>query len=100
MSRRPNPWIAIPSLVAGAISAALGWIVTSVSCTADVAPGVPGSPCPGWAATFAVLGFAGGTIGMAVVTVLAFRSLAEYNDARSGGREPPGPGCEVPEDQS
>jgi hypothetical protein len=46
--------------------------------------------------TFAVIGFIAGTIGMAIVVVLAFRSLAEYNEARSRGQEPPGPGCEVP----
>ena len=96
MSRRPNPWIAVPSLLAGGISGALGWIVTSVSCTADVAPGVPGLPCPGWATTFAIIGFVGGTIGMAIVVVLAFRSLAEYDAARSRGAEPPGAGCETP----
>ncbi len=100
MRRRPNPWIAIPSLVAGIISGALGWIVTSVSCTADVSAGVPGDPCPGWATTFAVTGFIAGTIGMAIVVVLAFRSLAEHNEARSRGQEPPSPGCEVPDSRS
>jgi hypothetical protein len=100
MKRRPNPWIAIPSLLAGGISGALGWIVTSVSCTADIAPGVPGEPCPGWATTFAILGLVGGTIGMAVVVVLAFRSLAEFHDSRSRGVDPPGPGCEAPQDDA
>ena len=96
--RRPNPWIAVPSLVAGIISGALGWIVTSVSCTADIQPGVPGDPCPVWAGSFAVLGFIAGTIGMAVVVVLAFRSLAEYRDAQERNVDPPGVGCEVPEE--
>ena len=97
MRRRPNPWVAIPSLVAGLIAGALGWIVPTVSCTADIQPGVAGDPCPVWASTFAILGFLGGTIGMAVVLVLAFRSLAEFREAQERGTEPPGVGCEVPE---
>lgn len=96
--RRPNPWIAIPSLLAGVIAGALGWIVTTVSCTAEVQPGIAGDPCPIWASAFAVIGFVGGTIGMAVVVVLAFRSLAEHQAAQEAGTDPPGVGCEVPED--
>ena len=85
--RRPNPWVAVPSLAAGIIAGALGWIVTDVSCR-------PGS-CPGWAAVIAVAAFLVGTGGMAVVVVLVIRSLAEYRDATERGESPPGPGCEV-----
>jgi hypothetical protein len=85
--------------LAGIIAGALGWVVTTVSCTAELQPGVPGDPCPVWASTFAVIGFLGGTIGMAVVVVLAFRSLAEYQAAQEKGTEPPGVGCEVPDNE-
>lgn len=95
MSRRyPNPWVAVPSLAAGLLGGLLGWLITDVSCRREVAPGVIES-CPGWAAGMAVAGFLAGTIGMAVVVVLVYRSLAEYREARSRGEEPPGPGCEV-----
>lgn len=95
--RRLNPWIAIPSLVAGFIAGAVGWIVTDVSCR----PGLGGSGgCPGWAALVAALAFLGTTIGMAVVMVLVFRSLAEYREATHRGEPPPGPGCEVPDNGS
>jgi hypothetical protein len=39
--------------------------------------------------------FAITTVGMAVVLVLVYRSIAEYRDAQSKGEEPPGPGCET-----
>lgn len=85
--RRLNPWVAVPSLSAGVIAGALGWIVTEVSCR-------PGS-CLVWAAIVGVGGFVVGTVGMAVVAVLIVRSLAEHREALSRGETPPGPGCEV-----
>jgi hypothetical protein len=39
LRRRPNPWIAIPSLALGLIAGALGWIVTDVSCRQPDAAG-------------------------------------------------------------
>jgi len=92
--RYPNPWVAIPSLLAGILGGLLGWLVTDVSCRREVAPGVVES-CPGWAAGIAATGFVVGTVGMAVVVVLVYRSLAEHRDARARGEQPPGPGCEV-----
>lgn len=94
MSRRPNPWIAIPSLIAGAVAGIVGWIVTDVSCRTTTASGAVES-CPGWAAGISIGSFLVVTIGMAVVLVLVYRSIAEHRDAAARGQEPPGPGCEV-----
>ena len=74
--RYPNPWIAIPSLVFGAVAAWVGYVVTDVSCRTEIEPGVISS-CPGWAITIAVLAFLIVTIGMLVVMVLVARSIAE-----------------------
>ncbi|HEX6222478.1 MAG TPA: hypothetical protein VF115_15410 [Acidimicrobiia bacterium] len=82
MKRRlPNPWIAIPSLVLGLIAAALGWVVTDLSCRQPDADGVISS-CNGWAALFAVVSFVAVTIGVALLLVLVFRSLAEWRERR------------------
>lgn len=87
MRKMPNPWVALPAVLAGAIAGGLGYVVTDVSCR-------PGG-CPGWAAGVAVAAFLIGALGMAVVIVLVYRSLAEWREAADEGREPPGPGCEV-----
>lgn len=93
--RRPNPWIMVPSVVAGLLAGALGWVITDVSCRVEV-DGVT-QHCPGWSALVAGVAGLGALIGMMVVLVLVFRSLAEYREAAERGQEPPGPGCEVPE---
>ena len=77
--RRPNPWIAVPSLALGLLAAALGWVVTDVSCRQPDANGVI-SPCNGWAAFFAILAFLAVTVGVALLLVLVFRSLAEWRE--------------------
>lgn len=77
--RYPNPWITIPSLVLGAVAAWVGYVVTDVSCRAEVEPGVIRS-CPGWAITIAALAFVVVTIGMLVVMVLVARSIAESRE--------------------
>lgn len=79
--RLPNPWIAIPGLAAGALAAALGWIITDISCR-------PGS-CPALAVTAAAVGFLAGALGMAVVLVLVFRSIAEWKSDSGEGTEKP-----------
>lgn len=80
MKRRlPNPWIAVPSLALGLLAAALGWVVTDVSCRQPDVNGII-SPCNGWAAFFAVLAFVAVTIGVALLLVLVFRSLAEWRE--------------------
>ena len=97
MRRRPNPWIAIPSLVAGVLAGLIGWAVTDLSCR----PGLNldrGDGCPLAAASIGVVLFIATTVGIAIVLVLVYRSLAEHNAARDRGLEPPGPGCEVPEE--
>ena len=75
----PNPWIAIPALALGALAAALGWVVTDVSCRQPDLAGVV-RPCYGWAAFFAILCFLVVTIGVALLLVLVFRSLAEWRE--------------------
>lgn len=74
--RRPNPWIAIPSLILGVLAGGLGWIVTDVSCqqAADA------SPCLGWSVFFALVGFLVVAVSVAIVLVLVYRSLAEWRE--------------------
>lgn len=85
MRRRPNPWIAIPALLLGALAAVLGWVVTDVSCR--VPDGAGGfTTCTGWALLVAVISFLAVTIGAALILVLVYRSLAEWRE--SSGREP------------
>ena len=77
--RKPNPWIAIPALSLGLLAGVLGWVVTDVSCRAtDTSPA--GSACPGWATGIGVLSFLVVTIGVALVLVLVYRSLAEWRE--------------------
>ena len=75
MRRTPNPWIAIPSVALGLLAGVLGWVVTDVSCRQDSMTG-----CAGWAALFAVVAFVGVTAGVALVLVLVYRSIGEYQD--------------------
>lgn len=79
MRRRPNPWIAVPSLLLGALAAVLGWIVTDVSCRV---PSVAGgyTTCVGWAALIATVSFLVVTFGAALILVLVYRSLAEWRE--------------------
>jgi hypothetical protein len=80
MNRRyPNPWIAVPSLLLGLLAGALGWVVTDVSCRQPDPQGVV-SPCNGWAAFFAIVSFLAVTIGVALLLVLVFSSLAEWRE--------------------
>jgi hypothetical protein len=76
MRRRPNPWIAVPSLLLGVLAAVLGWVVTEVSCGQPDTTGVVG--CAGWAALIAIVSFLVVSIGVAVLLGLVFRSLAEW----------------------
>lgn len=78
MRRRPNPWVAVPSVAMGALGGILGWVVTDTSCVQ-----AGGSSCPGWAALVAVISFAGVLVGVGLVLVLVYRSLAEWRE-RSG----------------
>jgi hypothetical protein len=81
LSRRPNPWIAIPSLALGVIAGALGWIVTDVSCRQpDEGGGF--TTCFGWAALVAIVSFLVVTIGAGVLLALVYRSLAEWREGQ------------------
>ena len=75
MKRAPNPWIAVPSLLVGALAAFLGWMVTDVSCRSG-----GGDACPGWGLALAAVSFLAATIGVGLVLVLAYRSLAEWRE--------------------
>ena len=79
MRRRPNPWIAIPSVTLGLVARALGWIVTDLSCRQPEAGG-GFTTCVGWAAVVAIVSFLVVTIGAALVLVLVYRSLAEWRE--------------------
>lgn len=79
MRRRPNPWIVLPSLTLGLLAAALGWVVTDVSCRQPGVTGLGGS-CPGWSVFSAVLSFLVVTVGVAILLVLVFRSLTEWRE--------------------
>lgn len=82
MRRRPNPWIVVPALALGLLAAALGWVVTDVSCRQS-GPASVGTSCPGWSVFFAIVSFLVVTIGVTVLLVLVYRSLAEWQQRRS-----------------
>jgi hypothetical protein len=63
--------------VLGVLAAILGWVVTDVSCRQEDVSGVV-TTCDGWAALIAVVSFLLVTVGVAVLLVLVFRSLAEW----------------------
>lgn len=94
----PNPWIAIPSLLLGALGAWVTYLVMDLSCRVEV-DGVV-ETCTGLAASLSAVVFVLATIGMAVVLVLVYRSIAEYRDARARGVPPPTPGCETDSDST
>lgn len=71
----------MPSILLGALAAALGWVVTDVSCRQPEASGVV-EGCPGWAALIAVVAFLAVAVGVAVLLVLVYRSLTEWRERR------------------
>lgn len=89
----PSPWISIPSLVLGGLSAWITYLVMDVSCRVDVDGSI--ETCTGLAIGLGAVAFVLATIGMAVVLVLVYRSIAEYREATAKGEDPPGPGCET-----
>ena len=91
--RRPNIWIALPSLVMGGLIGWVTFLVIDVTCRAESETGIGG--CTPLATGLGALGAILGTIGMAVVLVLVYRSIAEYRAASARGEDPPGPGCET-----
>lgn len=81
MKRTPNPWIAVPALVMGLLAGALAWVVTDVSCRQTDASGAV-STCYGWASFFAVISFLGAMVGVAIILVLVYRSIAEWREGQ------------------
>jgi len=73
-----------------AIGGLLGWSVTAVGCRPD--------SCFVSAAIVALLSAAVCAAGVGLVMTLVVRSLDEWRAAEQAGLEPPGVGCEVPED--
>lgn len=78
MRRRPNPWIAIPALVSGALAGVLGWVVTDASCE---------TTCVGWATLISIVSFLVVTIGVVLILSLVYRSLAEWNEKKDPDTE-------------
>lgn len=65
----------------GLLAGGLGWVVTDVSCRQpDVSGAV--SSCYGWAGFFAVISFLAVTIGVMLLLVLVYRSIAEWQERR------------------
>ena len=77
--RRPNPWVAVPALVAGALAGFLGWVITSLSCSST------GRSCMLTAVLVGLGSFIAAAIGMTVVVVLLYRSIAEQKKPEQGG---------------
>lgn len=75
----PNPWIAVPSLLLGVLAGLLGYMVTDVSCRQPDITGLTSS-CTGWAVVIAAFSFLIVTVGVALVLVLVYRSLAEWRE--------------------
>jgi hypothetical protein len=85
LRRRPNPWILVPSLVAGLVAGWLGGTVTSVSCRYQELDGTLVT-CPGWTTVVSVFSFIVVGLGVAVVLVLVYRSIAEWREHQDGDR--------------
>jgi len=74
------------------------YLVMDLSCRVEVDGAV--ETCTGLAVSLGVVVFVLATIGMAVVLVLVYRSIAEYRDATARGEPPPTPGCETDSDET
>lgn len=80
MKRLPNPWIAIPALAMGVLAGLLGYAVTDVSCRQPDISGIS-SPCLGWSLLVGAISFLAVTVGVALLLVLVYRSLAEWRES-------------------
>jgi hypothetical protein len=87
--RTPNPWIAVPVLLATAVGGVVGFQITRVSCA-------PGS-CFGAATGIGIVAALAAFFGVGTVVVLAARSIAEWRrqEEQSGPppRDPGPPAC-------
>lgn len=79
--RRPNPWVAVPVVVATIAGAVIGFQVTRVSCA-------PASCLPSATVT-GLVSAAAAFFGVGVVVVLAVRSIAEWREQQDRGGPPP-----------
>lgn len=79
MRRRPNPWIWIPSLGLGVLGAGIAWWITDATCRYN---NPAGAGCPGWTMLLTIGSFLGVTVGVGLLLVLVYRSLAEWNEKR------------------
>lgn len=70
MRRLPNPWVAIPALLAGVGGGIVGYLVTDASCAPD--------SCGVAASITAVVVALGIAFGVGVVAVLALKSFDEH----------------------
>lgn len=84
------PWVPISVGIGFLTGGFVGWIVTMISCQPD--------SCQAAAAGVGLVAGVVTAIGVAVVTVLAVRSLDEWRAAHDLGMEPPSPGCEAGDD--
>ncbi len=85
-----GPWGLVAAVVAGALGATLGWVITSAGC------GVDG--CPVSAGVVAALVGIGAAVGAGIIASLTQRSLHEHEQRQRRGLPPQGAGCEQPED--
>jgi hypothetical protein len=79
--KRPNPWIALPVLVATIAGAVIGFQVTRVSC----AP----AGCLPTASIVGLVSALAAFFGVGTVMVLAVRSIAEWREQQERGGPPP-----------
>jgi hypothetical protein len=91
--RLPNPWVAVPVLLATVIGGVVGFQITRVSCAPDT--------CTGAAIWIGVVSALVALAGVGTVVVLAVRSIAEWREVEARGgpaasppdREPGPPTC-------
>jgi len=74
MRRLPNPWVAVPVLVAALSGGAVGYFVTDASCARG--------SCPLSASIVAAVVAVGAGVGIGVIAVLALKSLDEFRSHR------------------
>jgi hypothetical protein len=79
--RIPNPWVAIPVLLATVAGGVVGFLVTGVSCAPD--------SCTGAAIGVGLASALTALFGVGTVVVLAARSIAEWREVQD--RPPPPP---------
>lgn len=83
-------WINAAAGLGAVIGGTLGWAVTTVGCRPDT--------CFVSAGIVALIAGAIAGAGVGIVMILVARSLEEWREAERAGQQPPGPGCETPQD--